>query len=137
MDLRRNQAGMTLLEIMIVLAILGGLATLVVTQVIGQFDKAKVKQAQILIGNMKNALDMYYTDCGNYPESLMGLITQPDSCSNWGPVPYIKHKKAPKDPWNHEFIYELEGADYVLISLGKDGRDGGKGLDADISSADM
>lgn len=131
-----NQVGMTLLEIMIVLAILGGLATLVVTQVIGQLDKSKVKQAQILISNLTGVLDMYYTDCGAYPQETVALKENTEDCPNWGPISYVK-KNVPKDPWNRDFIYESEGSSYVLISLGKDGREGGQGLDSDISSEDL
>ena len=137
MNLRRNQSGMTLLEIMIVLAILGGLATLVVTNVSDKFKDAKVKQARIKIANMRNALDMFYTDCGSYPSQLADLVKQPDSCSNWGPSPYVKKEKDLKDPWNRDFIYEAEGNDYELVSLGSDGRDGGEGVDKDISSSDL
>lgn len=127
---------MTLIEIVIVVAILASLMAILGTQVTKRFQKAKVDQAKIQIGEISKALDMYYTDCLRYPQSLDALIAnESGSCSNWGPTPYIK-KNALKDPWGADFIYELQGSTYVLTSLGADQRDGGEGNDADISSED-
>ena len=131
----RNNKGMTLLEIMIVLVILGGLIAILATQVQGRLKKAKIRQAQIQISEYGKALDMYFTDCNNYPstdEGLQALVEAPQSCNNWGPDPYLK--KVNKDPWNGEFIYESTGNNYVLRSLGSDRRDGGTGDAADVSS---
>lgn len=131
----RNNKGMTLLEIMIVLVILGGLIAILATQVQGRLKKAKIRQAQIQIAEYGKALDMYFTDCNNYPtteEGLGTLVTAPPSCSNWGPDPYIK--KVNKDPWGGEFTYESTGNNYVLRSYGSDRREGGTGDAADVSS---
>lgn len=130
----RNNKGMTLLEIMIVLVILGGLIAILGNQVTKQLAKARVKEARIQISEIGKALDMFMTDCGSYPEELGALIEAPESCTNWGPDPYIK--KMPKDPWGKDFIYEINGGNYVLVSFGADGREGGSGNDADISSED-
>ena len=130
----RNQKGMTLLEIMIVLVILGGLVAILGTQVTKQLAKARVKEARIQIAEVGKSLDMFYTDCGFYPQDLSALIEAPDDCSNWGPDAYLK--KIPKDPWGTEYTYELEGGSYVLSSLGADKREGGKGNEADITSED-
>lgn len=130
--------GMTLLEIMIVLVILGGLATVLISSVMGRLGSAKVKQAKIQIGEFTKNLDMYYTDCGLYPttdEGLQALITAPSSCTSWGPEPYIK--RLSKDPWSKDLIYESDGSSYVLRSLGKGGKEGGSGEEADISSEDL
>ena len=134
-SLNLNQRGMTLLEIMIVLVILGGLIAILATQVQGRLKKAKMNQAKIQIAEIGKALDMYYSECNNYPtteEGLEALVKQPSSCSNWGPEPYVK--KLNKDPWGGEFIYESAGNTYVLKSLGADKREGGSGDSADISS---
>lgn len=134
-DLVRNEKGMTLLEIMIVLVILGGLIAILATQVQGRLKKAKIRQAQIQIAEYGKSLDMYFTDCNNYPsteEGLSALVTAPSTCSNWGPDPYIK--KVNKDPWGGDFVYELNGNNYVLKSLGSDRREGGTGDAADVSS---
>ena len=132
----RNQKGMTLLEIMIVLAILGGLITILANQITQRLASARVKEAKIQMAEIGKSLDMFYTDCGFYPEGgLEDLVTQPSSCSNWGPDPYLK--RIPKDPWNSDFIYEYENGSYVLISLGEDRKEGGEGTAADISSEDL
>ncbi len=130
-----NQKGMTLIEIMIVMAILGGLITILANTVMGNLKKAKVKQAKIQISEYGKALDMYFTDCNQYPtteEGLNALLTAPSSCTNWGPDPYLK--KVNKDPWGGDFTYESTGNNYILRSLGSDKREGGTGDAADISS---
>src|SRR5258708_3280363 len=99
-----NQQGMTLLEIMIVLAILAGLIAVLAQQVNGRLKAARIKGARIQIGEYGKALDMFYTDCGFYPSADQGLpvlIQAPTNCQNWGPDPYLK--KLSKDPWNHDF----------------------------------
>ena len=134
----KNQKGMTLVEIMIVLVILGIIAGASITMIQSNLKKAKVKQAGISIREISKALDLYYTDCGNYPtteEGLQALVEATSSCSEWGPDPYVR--KIPKDPWNHDFIYEAEGGSFVLISLGSDGREGGTNDAKDISSEDL
>lgn len=130
-----NRKGMTLIEIMIVLAIIGGIAALLLPRLTGQLDKAKLKEARIQMSQIVNALAMYYTDCGKYPQALNGLVKQDANCNNWGPESYLK--KDPKDPWGHDFVYELNGNEYQLKCLGKDGREGGSGFDADISLEDI
>lgn len=128
---------MTLIEIMIVIAIIGGLAAVLLPQFTGAQDKAKAKQAKIQLAQIVNALNMYYTDCGTYPSGFDGLVEEPseDECDSWGPDPYLK--KTPKDPWKREFVYEYDGGDPIIISLGKDGREGGSGHDKDLSSEDL
>lgn len=131
----RNQKGMTLLEIMIVLAILGGLIAILATQVQGRLKTAKIRQAKIQIAEYGKALDLYYSDCSQYPtteEGLQALVQAPPSCSNWGPDPYLK--KVNKDPWNGEFIYESAGNAYTLKSLGSDRREGGSGDAQDVTN---
>ena len=138
----RNNRGMTLIEIMIVLLILGRMAGILVTKVMSSLAKARVNQAKILISEIGKALDQFNTDCGFYPttdQGLQGLITSPGgsrACPNWGPEAYIK--KLPKDPWGTELIYACpDGSHYTLKSLGRDKKEGGEGLDADISSEDL
>lgn len=135
-----NRAGMTLIEIMIVLAIIGAISALLLPRIAGSQDKAKVREAKILIGQVVNSLSMYYTDCGKYPDSLDGLTKQDANCSNWGPEPYYKlprGREAILDPWSHPLEYSKSGSDFVVKSLGKDGAAEGSGYDADISSEDL
>ncbi|WP_347358516.1 type II secretion system major pseudopilin GspG [Bdellovibrio sp.] len=135
MSLLKNRKGMTLIEIMIVLAIIGGIAALLLPNITGQLDKSKAKEAKIQLTQIVNALSMYYTDCGKYPQSLEGLTKQDPNCSNWGPQPYYTKKL--QDPFGHDLVYELEGGEYSLKSLGKDGREGGSGFDKDITLEDL
>jgi general secretion pathway protein G len=133
----KSKKGMTLIEIMIVLAILGGLMTVLATQVTKQLGKAKVREATIAMGELSKAIEMFYTDCGYYPKELGNLINEDSECSSWGPESYVKNDKRLKDPWNTEFIYEVSGSSYVIRSLGADRRDGGAGNDKDISSDEI
>ena len=131
----RNNKGMTLLEIMIVLVILGGLIAILATNVSGNLKKAKIRQAKIQIAEYGKALDMYYQDCNGYPtseEGLGALMQAPSGCPNWGPDPYLK--KVNKDPWGGDFFYESAGNSYVLRSFGSDKREGGAGDAADITN---
>lgn len=134
----RNQKGMTLLEIIIVVTILASLAAILGTQVTKQLKKARVSEAKIQIGEITKALDMYNNDCGHYPSASDGLAALApggeSTCQNWGPESYIK--KVPVDPWGSPFLYFLEGGSYVVISLGQDKKEGGTGYDKDLSSND-
>ena len=124
---------MTLLEIMIVLVILGGLIAILAGQVTSQLKKSKVKTAKIQMAEIGKSLDMFFTDCNQYPsteEGLNALVSAPSTCSNWGPDPYLK--KLNRDPWNGEFSYESSGNAYKLCSLGSDHREGGAGDATDL-----
>jgi general secretion pathway protein G len=132
----KNSRGMTLLEIMIVLAILGSLMAILLPKIVGQQDKANVKQTGIIMGQLITALNMYYTDCGKYPESLEGLAKADASCGNWGPEPYVKEKQL-LDAWSNPFAYSIEGNSFVIKSLGRDKKEGGDGYNKDISSEDI
>ncbi|OQW52836.1 MAG: hypothetical protein A4S09_08305 [Proteobacteria bacterium SG_bin7] len=132
----RNQRGMTLLEILIVLGILGGLMVTVFGQINKQLKKAKIRQAQMQFGQIKSALEQYNADCGDYPPTEIGLnalmSSEGTNCQNWGPEPYIG-KKDIKDPWNMDIIYENTGSNFVLKSLGSDKKEGTD----DITSGDQ
>lgn len=129
---RQRQKGFTLVEIMIVLGILGAIFALLSGRIIGQRDKAKIQEAKIQMGQISNALSMYYNDCGKYPQSLDALKKNDGNCGNWGPESYYSKKLT--DPWEHPYVYEISGAEYTLRSLGRDGKEGGEGFDTDISS---
>ncbi len=132
----KNNRGMTLIEIMIVLAIIGGLIAILAPRFTGQLSKSRVKETQIEMNQIMTQLNMYNSDCGRYPESLNNLVENSgDECPNWGPEPYLK--KAPKDAWQNDFVYELNGNQFTLRSLGADRREGGDGYDKDLSSEDL
>jgi general secretion pathway protein G len=120
---------------MIVLAILGGLIAVLATNVMSRFKKAKVEQTKVQMNQVGTALDMFYTDCGFYPTELGGLVSAPSECSNWGPDPYVK--SIPRDAWGNEFVYEVDGSDYFMMSLGEDRREGGEGIAKDIRSDEL
>ena len=132
--------GFTMVEIMVVVAIIAILAVMIVPQVTGRDDQAKVTRVKQDIRAMSSALDLYKLDNFKYPttdEGLESLVTAPADAKNWAPGGYLKRLKA--DPWGNDYIYISPGAQgaYDLVSLGADGQEGGQGADADISSNDL
>jgi len=141
---KNNKTGFTLLEIMIVLVLLGLVASMVLKQI--DPNKGKIKATVIQIKQLEASLDRFKLDCNFYPTTEQGglkaLIEKPTAgrgCPSYDPDGYMdsKKKNVPKDPWGLEFVYECsDGQNYVIKSLGPDGKEGGEGKDADISSAD-
>ncbi len=133
----RNQRGMTLIEILIVLAIVGGVMAMLGQTVMSNFQKARIRQTRAQLAELGKAIDLYYSDCNDYPPSEMGLQallnSEGTNCQSWGPEAYIKPNLT-KDPWGTSIQYENTGGNYVLRSLGKDKKEGGAGIDADISN---
>lgn len=132
-------AGFSLIEMLIVIALMALVGTFVASNVIRKFDKAKVDATQIQIKQLGVILDDFRRVCGFYPttdQGLDALIKSPGGreCKNYDPEGFIKEKKVPKDAWNNDFVYESDGNRYVLKSLGRDGKPDGSDLDADISS---
>lgn len=138
----RMQQGFTLIEVMLVVVILGVLATLVIPNMIGQDDQARRTAAAVDIRSVAMSLDNYRLDNYNYPstdQGLNALIAKPSGfpeAKNWRNK-YLR--KLPKDPWGNEYVYISPGADgdFDLISLGRDGKAGGEGDDSDISFAEL
>jgi general secretion pathway protein G len=134
----RRQAGFTLLELLVVLAILGLLIGLVGPRVMQQFGSAKEKVAQLSIGRLATALDMYKLDVGTYPtaeQGLQALVTKPSGVANWR-GPYMTGEKVPEDPWGRPFVYhnpsQRAGHEFDLYSLGPAGQASGTGSSAII-----
>ena len=136
--LRRAHDGFTLIELMVVILIIGLLATIVVQNLRSATDKAKRVKAQADISQIKSALDRYYLDAGSYPTSDQGLpalVAAPTSGNDpkdWG-GPYIE--RIPLDPWGHPYFYQSDGNEYLLKSFGADGVEGGEGKNADIDGS--
>lgn len=140
MDRRRGYSeGFTLIEIMVVILILGLLATIVVQSLRGATDKAKRTKAEADISEIKTALDRYYLDNGSYPttdQGLTSLISAPTSGNiptNYEDGGYIE--RVPLDPWGHPYFYQSDGNTYILKSFGADGVEGGEGKNADIDGS--
>ncbi len=135
---RRSARGFTLLEVMVVIVIIGVLATLVVTTVFPKIGQARVTAAQTDISTIMNALKTYKLDNGHYPtndQGLQALVTKPTTGSipgNWHG--YID--KLPTDPWKNPYQYANPGVhgEIDVFSFGADGQLGGEGDDADIGS---
>lgn len=134
--LKRQQAahGFTLLELMVVLAILALLGGLVGPKVLDYLGKAKSRTAIVQIAELEKTLDNFKLDVGRYPtaeEGLDALVKRPASANLWS-GPYIK--EVPKDPWNNPYKYANPGAGggVEILSLGADGVAGGDGENADI-----
>ena len=134
----KKQSGFSFLEVMIVVAILAGLAAIIGPAIFQRLDSAKVDQTKIQIRSLENALELYYLDNGKYPESsggLKSLIEAPGGVSSWN-GPYLKGGKVPTDAWNQEFQYSSETGSFTITSLGNDGQTGGTGSAADITNKD-
>lgn len=129
---RRNQRGFTLLEILIVLGILGTIMAMVMSRVNDSRNRARAKQTQLELNSWSEAINMYFNDCGKYPNSLESIKKGDGDCSAWEPGAYSK--LSTRDPWGGEFQYSTEGNGYSLKSLGQDKKEGGTGNDADVES---
>jgi general secretion pathway protein G len=135
-DQRHQQRGLTLFELLVVLAILAFLATLVAPRVVGYLGRAKGDIARAQAANIASSLELFFLDHGRYPnetEGLVALIEAPEGAAEWQ-GPYLKEETALTDPWGRGFLYDPdEGLDgFEVISLGRDGEEGGDGEDADI-----
>ena len=133
-----SNAGFTLIEIMVVVLILGLLAALVVPKIVGRTDDARVTKAKSDIKAIESALNLFKIDNGFYPttaEGLQALVQAPPRAKKWNPDGYLD--KMPVDPWEHEYIYQSDGRQIVVGSLGADGVEGGEGYNADISNLNI
>ena len=122
-----SQRGMTLIEIMVVITILGLIAAAVAVNVVGSLSDAKIKQAKTDLHTVENCLDLYKVDKGRYPTTEEGLQAV---------VTAGKCKANIKDPWQHEYVYMYPGQvhpdSFDIKSYGADGQPGGSGENADI-----
>ncbi len=138
-----GQSGFTLIEVIVVLVILGILASIVVPKVVSRTDQAQIVKAKQDIRAIESALQMYRVDNFNYPSTDQGLVslsekpTSGQEAKNWQAGGYIK--KVPKDPWGNDYQYLSPGenGDFDLYSLGSDGRPGGEDSGKDIGNWDL
>ena len=134
--------GFTMVELMAMLIIIGLLATLVVTKVATQIDKARVTTTKANLKLLQSAVNQFKMDTSRYPSEETGLIElleKPSDVTNYQEGGYIESTDIPKDAWGNEFQYFLNpesGKPFVIISYGADGKEGGEGYDADLYSTD-
>lgn len=132
-----SSRGFTLMELLVVLAILGLLMSLVGPQVLKSLGGAKTKTALIQIRDVEQALEMYKLDVGRYPnneQGLAALVNKPGAAPGWN-GPYLK-SDVPADPWNGPYVYKYPGdrGELDIYTLGQDGSPGGDGEDADVGN---
>jgi len=133
--------GFTLIELMIVVVILGMLATMIMPRILDKPERARRVKAQSEIRTLQQTLSLFNSDTGRFPttsEGLQALVANPGNVDNYADKGYLDN--VPSDPWGRPYIYicpGINGKDYDLESLGKDGEDGGAGDDADIESWNM
>ncbi|NKF23137.1 type II secretion system major pseudopilin GspG [Solimonas marina] len=140
---RRRQGGFTLIEIMVVVVILGILAAVVVPRIMDNPDKARVTKAKQDIRVLESSLELYKLDNFSYPSTQQGLdalVRKPSGDpepKNYKTGGYIK--SLPKDPWGNDYQYLDPGThgEIDIYSLGRDGKPGGQGIDADIGNWDL
>jgi len=135
---RRAQAGITLIEMLVVVTIIALFAALVGPRMFGQADKAKRTAARAQINSFMTALGSMKLDTGLFPPTELGLQAlriRPEGAAQWS-GPYLP-QDIPMDPWGHPYLYKFPGEhgdEPDLISLGADGQPGGEGINADIVS---
>jgi general secretion pathway protein G len=138
---KQAATGFTLIEILVVVVIIGILGAVIVPQLLGRPDQARITAAKSDIRSLANALDIYRLDNFSYPSTEQGLealVATPSGFpepKNYNPDGYIK--KLPTDPWGSPYIYERSEVGFALFSLGGDGAEGGDGLNSDIEFADI
>jgi len=133
----RSRAGVTLIEMLVVVTIIGLFVALVAPALFSKADSARVTAAKAQMANFMTALGAYKLDTGNFPtteQGLQALRVRPADVLQWN-GPYMP-QDIPKDPWNHDYAYRYPGEhgndEPDILSLGRDGQPGGEGYDADI-----
>lgn len=132
---RAGARGFTLLELLVVLAILGMIAAFAAPRVFKYLASAKADSARVQIENLGQGLDLYKLEVGAYPADLEALVQAPSGAEGWN-GPYLKKSVIPKDPWGNDYVYRFPGehGPYDLSSLGADNAEGGEGENADVVS---
>lgn len=131
-----REAGFSLVELLVVLAIIALTTAIVAPRVLGYLGSARIDSAKVQVKNLESALELYFLDSGHYPtqqEGLAALSTRPADSAVWN-GPYLKNAGDLKDPWGHVYQYQApeDEVSFAVFSLGRDGKKGGEGEDSDI-----
>lgn len=137
-----NNKGFTLIELMVVLVILGILASRIVPMILGRVDEAKFTDAKMDIQALETALKLYKLDTGDFPtteQGLLALVEPPETegaGKNWKKGGYIEKGRVPKDPWGNDYVYLSPGlhGPFDLMSYGMDGEQGGEDNNQDVNN---
>jgi general secretion pathway protein G len=134
----RHDAGFTLLELLVVLAIMGILAAVIAPQVLKYVGSSRTQSTKVQIQNVTAALELFRLDVGRYPtpqEGLVALVTAPQTAPGWN-GPYLRQTTALRDPWGQTFLYTVPGkhGEVDVYTLGADKAEGGTGEDQDVGN---
>ena len=129
-----GEAGFTLVELLVVLAIIALVATLVGPRVLGYVGSARADTAAVQVRNIANAVELYALDTGRYPDAARGLRSLVEAGEPSWNGPYLQNETGLQDPWGRPYLYETNGTSFRIASLGRDGTPGGEREDRDISS---
>lgn len=136
--LLQNQSGFTLIEILIALTLIALAGTFVAGKFFENLHEGQVNSTKIQMSNLDGRLKEFRRKCGFYPSTEQGLealVTKPSGgreCKDYPQNGFVEDNQVPKDPWDHDFLYESDGKTFNISSLGADGEAGGTGTDADI-----
>jgi len=132
-----RRSGFTLIELIVVIALVAVLAAVVAPNLLGKASDANRKSAAVQIEKISNAVELYRLETGQYPEALDDLVTRPAGLERWN-GPYVRKLSRLQDPWGNSLIIEVPGQNgsFDIVSYGGDGRPGGDGDAADITNWD-
>jgi general secretion pathway protein G len=135
---REAEAGYTLTEMLVVIAIIALIAAVLTPNLLGQLARSRAKAAQLQLDTTAAAVEVFRTDVGRYPteaEGLQALVKDPGGAEGWS-GPYLRDAKALSDPWNDPIAYKLtsDGRGFYVQSLGADGKAGGTGVNRDLKA---
>ena len=135
MNLTSRRTGFTLIELIVVIALVAVLAAVIAPNLLGKATEANRKSAAIQLEKIANAVELYRIETGRYPEELTDLVRRPDGVERWN-GPYVRKLSQLQDPWGNDLVMRRPGENgpFDIISYGADGRPGGEGDDADINS---
>ena len=129
---RNSQRGFSLIEIILVVVLIGGIVAFAASRILGGGDRAKANLARAQVQTLAEKVQQYEMDTGGLPPALEALVDNTGNAAGWL-GPYAKAGEL-KDPWNHAYVYRVpgDGQAFDLVSLGKDGQAGGQDESADV-----